>query len=282
MTMYAHNPQRAVVKAIEQVMRNGTMSSPRGQDTYELLGAQIRVDFPAQFVYEIEGRDLKHGIGILEGLQLVAQTSLPSVMTRQFKVFARWTDGSIFDGAYGVRAHGMIRRVIEQIDKDRDTRQAVITIFDSSRDLHTVSADVPCTLSLQFVLRQDQLHMITTMRSNDVWRGLPYDLMQFMLLQHVIADHFGVQLGTYTHNVGSLHLYGSDLEQAEHILAVSQRVDESFDFPRPLFTGDTYADAVRRAELLLLRAADQGTAIGLGTMTLFEGYAFATLMERAR
>lgn len=280
MRINAHDPQKAVVKAMRDVLEYGTMSSPRGQDTFELLGASIRIENPSPFIFDIEGRNLKHGIGILEGLQLVGQTSLPSVMTRQFKVFNRWTNGSVFDGAYGIRAHGMIRRIVEQLEDDADTRQAVITIFDSNRDLGARTFDVPCTLSLQFLLRNDALHMITTMRSNDVWRGLPYDLMQFIMLQHVIADHFEVEIGTYTHNVGSLHVYETDLASADAVLT-QELYGDALDMPRKLFSGDTYDDFVRRAEQLLLYAADYARPVMLGRMTLFEGYALAVLSENA-
>jgi thymidylate synthase len=278
MTIYADTPQHAVINALEHVNTWGVLSSPRGQSTYEALGAQIRIEFPSEFIYDIEGRDLKPAIGILEGLQLIAQTSLPSVMTSHFNVFSRWTDGSVFDGAYGVRAHGMIRRIVEQITSDRDTRQAVITIYDANRDLGAKSSDVPCTLSLQFILRKDALHMVTTMRSNDVWRGLPYDLMQFIMLQYVIADHFEVDLGTYTHNVGSLHLYESDLEGVDRVLS-QDKLGESLDMPRKLFSGQTYADFVRRAELLLVNASNRPA---FHSMTLFEGYAHALLCEPVR
>lgn len=280
MRIHATDPQNAVVLAMRDVLEYGTTSSPRGQDTVELIGASIKIDNPSPFIFDIEGRDLKQGIGILEGLQLIAQTSLPSVMTSQFKVFSRWTDGSVFDGAYGVRAHGMVRRVVEQLELDADSRQAVITIFDSNRDLGARTSDVPCTLSLQFLLRDDYLHMITTMRSNDVWRGLPYDLMQFIMLQHVIADHFEVDIGTYTHNVGSLHMYDSDIAAAEPVLQ-SGGAGDAFDVPRKLFSGNFYSDSVRRAEQMLLYAADYARPVMLGRMTLFEGYVLALMTENS-
>ena len=52
------------------------------------------------------------------------------------------------------------------------------------------SKDIPCTLSLQFFLREasDQLwlHTIATMRSNDAWLGVPYDTFNFN--HHVVKE----------------------------------------------------------------------------------------------
>jgi thymidylate synthase len=60
---------------------------------------------------------------------------------------------------------------------------------------------------LQFLIRQQRLQMITYMRSNDAFLGLPHDIFAFTMLQEIIARTLGCDLGTYKHAVGSLHLY---------------------------------------------------------------------------
>jgi thymidylate synthase len=70
--------------------------------------------------------------------------------------------------------------------------------------------DIPCTLSVQFVLRQERLYAITTMRSNDLWLGFPYDVFCFSTLQRLFAYTLGVDVADYVHNVGSMHLYTRD------------------------------------------------------------------------
>ena len=54
--------------------------------------------------------------------------------------------------------------------------------------------------------------MIGTMRSNDILWGFPYDVNGFTLIQKAIASILGVELGTYIHNVGSLHAYESTFD----------------------------------------------------------------------
>lgn len=78
--------------------------------------------------------------------------------------------------------------------------------------------DVPCTCTLQFLNRSDGLELVTYMRSNDVYRGLPHDVFCFTLLQEWIACRLGVDVGTYKHAVGSLHLYDIDAELAQRYL----------------------------------------------------------------
>ena len=94
--------------------------------------------------------------------------------------------------------------VKEMLRKDSSTRQAVIHI--KSPDL-TKSKDVNCTVCLQFFIRDNKLYMTTYMRSNDLWMGFPYDVFNFCNLQVLLSMELGVELGTYTHIAGSLHLY---------------------------------------------------------------------------
>jgi thymidylate synthase len=70
--------------------------------------------------------------------------------------------------------------------------------------------------------------MIVFMRSNDAYRGLPHDIFAFTMLQEIIARSLEVELGTYKHSVGSLHLYDYDAENAQRYL------DEGFQDAHPM------------------------------------------------
>jgi thymidylate synthase len=123
-------------------------------------------------------------------------------------------------GAYGPRIFGGNGRtqystVIEHLRNRKDTRQAVIQIFDA-KDLG--GKDVPCTCTLQFMARGGKLHMLTQMRSNDVYLGLPHDVFAFTLLQEIVARTLSHEVGLYHHAVGSLHLYESNEGQAREFL----------------------------------------------------------------
>jgi thymidylate synthase len=57
------------------------------------------------------------------------------------------------------------------------------------------------------------------MRSNDVFLGLAHDVFCFTMLQEIIARSLSVDIGTYKHMVGSLHIYETDNAKAELYLA---------------------------------------------------------------
>jgi thymidylate synthase len=151
-------------------------------------------------------------------------------------------DGEEISGGYGPRLFNwkglnQVAKVTELLRKKRDSRNAVIQLFDAS-DLDKGHKSIPCTGTLQFMLRNDALHMFTCMRSNDVFLGLPHDCFCFTMLQEILASHLGVKLGTYKHAVGSLHLYVRNKGDAQQFLDEGwQSTDEAMP---PIPNGDPW------------------------------------------
>lgn len=131
-------------------------------------------------------------------------------------------DGLTLNGAYGPRiftpnAASQFERVTYMLLTKPDTRQAVMQIF-SADDIRIGTNDVPCTLTLQFLLRDGALHLSACMRSNDAFLGFTHDVFVFTMLQEVMARTLGVRLGKYHHYVGSLHLYDKNTDRVQAYL----------------------------------------------------------------
>lgn len=213
-------PINPVSAAHESKFREGVVvTSPRGMRVSEYLTpTTIHVRNPGWGFVDAEGRTFNHAITAVEGLSLVGQTSVPELMTDRVKALAPYQDNAIFWGAYGPRAQGDVGQVVDLLRRDPDSRQAVISLYDSDRDLgRTDVKDVPCTISFQFRIRDGELLMWTAMRSNDAVLGCPYDLGQFSLLHRAVAQALDVFVGTYSHTVGSLHLYEKHWNVPEQI-----------------------------------------------------------------
>lgn len=98
-----------------------------------------------------------------------------------------------------------------ELKKNPNSRRAVIHIKNASAE---ESKDVNCTVCLQFFIREGKLHCTAYMRSNDIWMGFPYDVFQFTCMQILMSMELEVEIGTYTHIAGSLHLYKRDYEKS--------------------------------------------------------------------
>lgn len=133
--------------------------------------------------------------------------------------YSEYSDGS---GGYGPRLFNwrginQFENVASILRSKPDSRQAVIQLFDST-DILGNKKDVPCTCTLQFMVRCNRLNLIVYMRSNDAYLGLPHDVFCFTMLQEMMAAMLCVDLGTYRHMVGSLHLYEKDIPSAKDFL----------------------------------------------------------------
>jgi thymidylate synthase len=151
--------------------------------------------------------------------------------------------------------------VVSQLAADPTTRQAVLTIWRRDDLFH--DGDKPCTLTIQFLIRNERLHMVVNMRSNDVWLGLAYDAFVFSQLHWTVLNQLNVHhlpnllLGTYRHHAASLHLYARDLDAARS-MSLTAPSTVIPDLPLGLVCPrDFFPDQV--ADLLLHPTLDQPT-----------------------
>jgi len=157
-------------------------------------------------------------------------------------------DGRSLHGAYGPRLfklHGrvdQVANVLELLRRNHMSRRAVIQLFDGEDLTDNGQKDVPCTCTLQFLIRKGKLYMVANMRSNDAFWGLPHDIFAFTMLQEIMARSLGVELGTYKHSVGSLHLYDKHITQARRYL--DEGWQETVPMP-PMPLGDPWS-AIRK------------------------------------
>lgn len=214
--------QAAYLWMVQAVQIRGKEAIPRGLTTREIdEPIHVTIENPDRsFPLSGTTRDFRNAITAGEGLSLVGQTSVPETILDSVKAFRPFLDGSIFWGAYGPRVAGDLVNLVELLDNDHDTRQAVLSIYDADRDLgRTKMADIPCTVAIQFRRRGSNLDMWVMMRSNDVWLGTPYDFGQFTMLQAAVAQALLLDVGRYHHSAGSLHLYAKHDEVAHKIKA---------------------------------------------------------------
>lgn len=139
---------------------------------------------------------------------------------------------------FGFRGNNQIENVVKLLKANPNTRRAVIQIYDAN-DIASYHVEIPCTCTIQFLLRNNKLHMITHMRSNDAFIGLPHDVFCFTMLQELMAVELGVGMGVYKHFVGSLHLYEDKVKGARKYL--KEGWQEDFPMP-PVSTGDPWGE----------------------------------------
>lgn len=140
-------------------------------------------------------------------------------------------------GAYGPRIFqeddnglNQFKAIADLLISKPSSRRAVIAIYSADDNFREDNRDIPCTCNFQFFIRDHKLNMTTYMRSNDAFKGLVHDIFSFTIFQELmlaeISREYKIRwgsdlvLGTYTHQVGSLHIYEENIPQVQSYLNV--------------------------------------------------------------
>jgi thymidylate synthase len=191
---------------------NGDKVSPRGIETFEQLNVTHTIDMRYPVVTAKE-RNLKsrviagEALWILKGSDKLVDIEPWIPRMREFS-----DDGIFLTGAYGPRIHQQMKYVIDTLVADRDSRQATLTTWNRCPP---VSKDIPCTVAMDFKIRQDKLHLSVFMRSSDVWLGLPIDIFSFTCIAYtaviILQDTYPtLEPGMLSITAASSHVYARD------------------------------------------------------------------------
>jgi thymidylate synthase len=187
----------------QQPSRDGTVVG-------EFLNACTVIKDPRQGLVLSKKRDLSIKYAVGELLWYLSGSNMVSAISPYSKVWEKLSDdGETVNSAYGHRIYHKFgfdqwEYVKGLLKADPLSRQAVIHIKEPNNQ---PTKDLPCTICIQYFIRDNRLHSTVYMRSNDIWMGFPYDVFCFTSLQVKMAMELGVNLGEYTHIAGSLHLY---------------------------------------------------------------------------
>ena len=210
---------------LEQVFSYGNRVSPRGQLSYELLGYQSRVNMSYPIILNTH-RNLGYKFMAAEAAWILSGKDDVASIRPFSKEIAKFSDdGVTFFGAYGPKVYNQLSYVITMLQLDPETRQAVVNIW---RENPQKSKDIPCTLSLQWLIRHNTLHCVANMRSSDLWLGHPYDVFNFSAISFYVMLHLNqvrekadqplLELGVLHLNAGSKHIYERNSADVSRIL----------------------------------------------------------------
>ena len=144
------------------------------------------------------------------------------------------------------------------LQNDKHSRKAIIYLAGSgNNESYKPALNNPCTNSLQFLIRDNKLHLIVNMRSNDIIWGLPNDAFVFTMLQELMAIELNVGIGSYSHFIGSLHLYERHFDLASRIL----KSPNYNTFEMPKMDSAVYLNEFLNAEVNIRRRANTSSII---------------------
>jgi len=208
-----------------QEAKGDAAQSGRGGMTDELLHVSVIIGDPRQRWVVSRQPGVNPAFAIAEAVWILLGRKDAAYLTFWNPALPTYNGhATCYDGAYGYRLRyhfgiDQLERAYETLLNNPDSRQVVLQIWDAGTDLpdhhgEPVRPDIPCNVMSMLKIRQGKLEWMQIMRSNDLYRGTPYNFVQFTMIQEVLAGWLGVDLGAYHHLSDSLHLYHDD---ASHV-----------------------------------------------------------------
>lgn len=149
-----------------------------------------------------------HGtIGAAYGYQLAKQSK---------KVKKEKVDYSLLDPRQEVKEDedyiylNQVDYLIHELKNNPASRRHITMLWDWD-EIDEMSL-TPCVYETQWHVKDGKLHLEVRSRSNDIGIGHPFNVFQYNVLQRVIAQVVGLELGEYIYHMGDAHVYDRHIE----------------------------------------------------------------------
>ncbi len=208
--------------AKEVLAQETGMQNSRLGGTKELLHASFHIKDPRERWIHSRKPSINPAFAIAEVVWILAGRNDANFINHWnpgLPEFAGKSDK--YHGAYGYRIRkqfglDQLQRAYDILKNNMDSRQVILQIWDPRVDLpdsngKPVSPDIPCNICSMPKIRNGCLEWLQIMRSNDVYRGMPYNIIQFTTIQEVLAGWLEVDVGGYHQISDSLHVYERDM-----------------------------------------------------------------------
>jgi thymidylate synthase len=222
---------------LKHILENGVRKEDRtGVGTISVFGYQMRFDlqegFPAVTTKKLHFRSIIHELlWFLKG-----DTNIKYLNENGVTIWDEWADangdlGPVY-GKQWVSWETVDNRVINQIEwlineikRNPDSRRLVVSAWNVG-ELDQMAL-MPCHALFQFYVAEGKLSCQLYQRSCDSFLGVPYNIVSYALLTHIIAQQCDLEAGDFVWTGGDCHIYLNHLEQVENQLS-----REPFPLPR--------------------------------------------------
>lgn len=137
----------------------------------------------------------------------------PQVMTAEPVPSLAYTYGIRLRDHNGVN---QVQTIIKKIKEEYFTRRAVAVLWNVALD--DDSTHPPCLTVVQAAVKYDKLYLTCYLRSNDMFRGWPENILAFRTMQKEIADAVGLPMGPLTSISESGHVYEESYVQVKEVI----------------------------------------------------------------
>jgi len=215
---------RQYLQLLERVLHEGVRKGDRtGTGTLSVFGHQMRFNlddgFPVVTTKKLHLKSIVHELlWFLRG-----ETNLDYLNRNGVRIWDQWADENGELGpVYGYQWRSwpapdggridQIAEAVRMIREQPDSRRIIVSAWNVA-DLPKMTLP-PCHTLFQFYVAGGRLSCQLYQRSADVFLGVPFNIVSYALLTHMMAQVCGLRPGEFVHTFGDAHLYANHVEQA--------------------------------------------------------------------
>lgn len=195
----------------------GTTESPRGNYTREILGTQIEFR-PDQWFIEHKKMPLNEDYIRAELDWYLRSDQYDLSICEHASI---WKDCVDFAGKinsnYGYHFVEQCGHVVKTLREDPFSRRAVVNINQRVHN-YIDCPDVPCTMYMNFMIRDGEVIMFARMRSQDAVFGLRNDLPAFQMFKLYVCNMLELPPGPLYISADSFHVYERHIKMVSDVV----------------------------------------------------------------
>ncbi len=132
--------------------------------------------------------------------------------------------------AYGyvVNKYKLIDQLLDKLNNNQTDRRMIMSLWDES--LLKTAVLPSCVWNSMWDVTDGKLNAVVTCRSNDVPLGMPFNITQYAVLIHLLAQVTGLKPGKLYYNSKDVHIY---VNQIDGIKEQINRYKTMEDLPAP-------------------------------------------------
>lgn len=228
--------------------------------TVKKFGIVNRYDLSEEFpILTIRRTYLKSAIDELLWIWQAKSNNVNELRTR---VWDAWADESGSIGkAYGYQLgikHRYPEGDMDQVDrvlwdlKHNPASRRIMTNIYNHADLSEMAL-YPCAYSMTFNVSGNRLNAILNQRSQDMLAANNWNVVQYAILTHMMAQVSGLEAGELVHVIADAHIYDRHVPLIEEIIAnepkaapkliIDKSIDDFYKFTRDSFRLEGYEPA---------------------------------------
>lgn len=110
-----------------------------------------------------------------------------------------------------------IDRVLYDLKNNPSSRRIIINMYNHD-DLHEMSL-YPCAYSMTFNVADNKLNAILNQRSQDILVANNWNVSQYAILVHMLAQVSNLEVGEFVHVIADAHIYDRHIPLVEELIS---------------------------------------------------------------